>query len=130
MRIPLITIIGFVAGALVLFILAVLAGTFFNSNVARESASINYTDFISILLSAISLLMTLLAFFLAVLGFIGWNALSEKVSSKTEEFLENGFKTGEDLHKLLESKVKEVMYQGVSQVDGDAEEDVREEDPL
>ena len=121
MRIQPITIIGLIAGGLMLLVTAAVIGTFFNANVARESASINYTDFISILLSAIALLITLLALFLGILGVIGWSAISDKVADRTEAFLEDGFQDGKDLHKLLEEKVKEVMYEGVSQVDGSAE---------
>lgn len=129
MRIQPITIIGLVAGGLVLLVVAAAIGTFFNANVGREAASISYTDFISILLSAIALLITLLALFLGILGVIGWTAISDRVADRTEAFLEDGFRDGHDLHKLLEDKVKEVMYEGVSQVDGNAEdEDVEEED--
>lgn len=83
----------------------------------------SYTEFISIILTAISLLMTVLAFFLAVLGVIGWNSISTRIRERTEEFLNEGFKDGNSLNEMLRKRAEEIMYEGVTPVNAINEAD-------
>lgn len=89
-----------------------------------SSYTISYADFISMLLTAISLLMTLLAFFLGVLGLIGWSAISRGVNERVEKFLEEGFKEGNSLHQLINSKATSAMYAGVETIKASIEDEV------
>jgi len=67
--------------------------------------------------------MTVLAIFLAVIGFVGWTSIEKKVHDKTEDFLLNGFKKGGRLDSIvvstIERKTEEFMFRGVEAVDGD-----------
>lgn len=95
------------------------------------SNSITYSDFISIMLSAISLLLTLLAFILAIFGFVGWTAINAKVSNDAKTFLTSGFVEGNALHTLVKDEVLKInreMYNGVLGIDREFDADVKAED--
>ncbi|MDH7975668.1 hypothetical protein QH494_26075 [Sphingomonas sp. AR_OL41] len=100
-----------------------------NRNFGASSYTLSYADFISIMLTAISLLMTVLAIFLGVFGFIGWNSIEQKAHTKTEQFLISGFKDGGRLHKMLFERVEdalrlkteEIMFEGISSIEEDDE---------
>jgi hypothetical protein len=84
-----------------------------------SSYTLSYADFVSIMLTGISLLMALLGFFIAILAFIGWNGISGKVASDVSKFLADGFKDGEPLHRMLVDQTNRAMYDGVYVVDDD-----------
>ena len=87
------------------------------------TATISYADFISIMLTAVSLLMTVLAIFLAVAGFIGWSTIEQKVHDKTEDFLVTGFAKGGRLDRVvvdvIERETQRIMFEGVQSVGED-----------
>jgi len=108
--------------------LCVVSGLFggtLTRNFGASSYTLSYADFISIMLTAVSLLMTVLAIFLGVFGFIGWNAIEQKVHSKTEDFLERGFKRGGRLDRIVNRRVRdeiarkseEYMFDGVQELE-------------
>jgi len=80
------------------------------------------------MLTAVSLLITVLAVFLAVAGFVGWTTIEQKVHAKTEDFLAKGFERGGRLDSMvvervttaIRSKTEELMFEGVERVDIDA----------
>ena len=84
---------------------------------------LEYADFVSIMLTAASLLITVLAVFLAVAGFVGWTTIEQKVHGKTEDFLAKGLEKGGRLHhmivEMIERKTDETMYRGVEPVGED-----------
>lgn len=88
-----------------------------SQNFGESSYKLSYADFISIMLTAVSLLMTLLAFFIAGLAYIGWNSISSKVGSEVLAYLDRGFREGEPLHKILVENKNAVMFEGVRKVD-------------
>lgn len=70
------------------FFLAGIGGTVggaFTSVLNSNKVELSYSDFISIMLTAISVLMTLLALFMAIFAFIGWNSIEQRVVSKISE---------------------------------------------
>ncbi|WP_152485837.1 hypothetical protein [Euryhalocaulis caribicus] len=101
-------------GLVALSLISGLVGSFISKTYISSSPNISYTDFISLMLTAISVLMTILAIFLGALGIIGWNAISSKVRSKTDEFLSDGFEEGNHLHDILRRRATEIMYEGVA----------------
>lgn len=88
-----------------------------------SSYTLSYADFVSVMLTAVSLLMTVLAIFLAVLGFLGWTTIEQKVHGKTEEFLTDGFEKGGRLERMvldvIETNSLEIMFRGVQPVGED-----------
>jgi hypothetical protein len=105
-----------------------IVGGALNRNFGISSYTLAYADFVSIMLTAVSLLITVLAVFLAVAGFVGWTTIEQKVHAKTEDFLAKGFERGGRLDSMvvervttaIRSKTEELMFEGVERVDIDA----------
>lgn len=93
----------------------------------EASYTISYADFISIMLTAVSLLMTLLAFFLAGLAYLGWQSVTTKVENSVNSFLNEGFKDGNPLHKMLVEQKDRAMFEGVQSIDSEFAPDAAEE---
>ncbi|MBS0989205.1 hypothetical protein JK182_11120 [Acetobacter okinawensis] len=115
---------GIKASAIVgLCLISSLIGGALTRHSGSTDYTLSYADFISILLTAISLLMTVLAIFLAVIGFVGWTSIEQKVHDKTEGFLLDGFKKGGRLDAIvvstIEKKTEEIMFSGVEAVGSD-----------
>jgi uncharacterized membrane protein len=110
--------------ALALIAMCVISGVIggaLTNNFGHSTYTLSYADFISVMLTAIAVLMTVLAIFLGILGVIGWNSVANKVESRTEDFLIDGFKKGEPLYLMLRARVTEAMYEGVRPVSAEDE---------
>jgi hypothetical protein len=108
-------------GAVTLCLISGLVGGALSHNFGTSSYTISYADFVTIMLTAISVLLVTLTIFLAVLGVVGWAAISNGVNSKTDAFLADGFKEGNPLFKLVEARVSEIVYAGVAKIDDTGE---------
>lgn len=116
MRLSLPLVLG-IFGVVVLCLLSAVVGAALTRNFGTSNYTISYADFVSIMLTAISLLMTLLAFFIAFLGVVGWNAISKGVVTRVEAFLEHGFKEGNPLQAMLRERVEAAMFAGIDEID-------------
>ena len=113
------------AGVVGLCLISGIVGGALNRNFGTSSYTLSYADFISIMLTAVSLLITVLAVFLAIAGVIGWNSIEQKVHTKTEDFLSKGFEKGGQLDRMVyrrvrdvvERKSEEYMFDGVQEID-------------
>lgn len=112
-----------ITGVVVLCLVSGLVGGSLTRHFGTSSYTLSYADFVSIMLTAVSLLMTVLAIFLAVLGFLGWTTIEQKVHGKTEEFLADGFEKGGRLERMvldvIETNSLEIMFRGVQPVGED-----------
>lgn len=106
-------------GLVLLCLTAGLAGGALSRNFGTSSYTISYADFISVILTAISLLMTLLAFFIAILAYIGWNSIGGKVASDVKSYLADGFREGQPLHHMLVEQKNKAMFEGILEIDQD-----------
>jgi len=100
--------------------MAALAWSFSPISITRQSPStinISYIDFVSIMLTAVSVILAGLGFVIALLAFIGWNSIGNKVSASSKEFLRESVKDGGELHTLVRNEAKEIIYQGIEPVD-------------
>ncbi len=116
-----------VIGVTFLCLLSGIVGGAMTRNFGASSYTLSYADFVSIMLTAISLLMTVLAIFLGVFGVIGWNAIQGRVHQRTEEFLTEGFKEGHPLYSMLESRATKIIYKGIALLPAEDEADVQED---
>lgn len=114
-----------VALAMILVAFSVFVGAILSRHFGTSAYTISYADFISVMLSAVTLLMTLLGFILALLAYVGWRELNERIKdsvlTKTTEFLEEGFREGNSLHRLFEARRRRAAYTGVEPVDPEEE---------
>lgn len=115
-------LVGMLAAVLLCTVSAIAGGALSHS-FGTSSYTISYADFISVMLTAVSVMLTLVTIFLAVLGVLGWNAISNGVRTRTEDFLEEGFKKGNPLYTMVETRVTEITYAGISTVGAGSEAD-------
>lgn len=83
---------------------------FFTFELRISPVDIKYSEWIAILLTGVSLLIALLAVFLGVLAFIGWQNFDQRVGRHTQECLEKGFSRDGKLRRHLEESVDAVSY--------------------
>lgn len=111
--------LGVIVGGAVLYGLYVSAPIRFSSTASGSVAQIDYPTFISIMLTAVSVILAGLGFVIAILAFIGWNSIGERVSTLATQFLRDAFNDGGPLHKMVKEEVKDIMYRDISPVDTD-----------
>ncbi len=79
----------------------------------NSKLEISTVDFITIMLSSISVLLALLTIFLAVFGFIGWRAINDRVRDHSLTYLGNELQEGKPMFMLIQKAVLEEVYKGV-----------------
>jgi hypothetical protein len=104
-------------GVLALCTISGVVGGALSHHFGTSSYSISYADFISVMLTAVSVLLTALTIFLAVIGVLGWAAISNGVRNRTEAFLDEGFKEGNPLYKMVETRVAAIVYEGIERIE-------------
>lgn len=120
--------LAFWLGMASLCLVAGLVGGAFSRNFGASEYTISYADFVSVMLTAISLIMALLAFFIAILAYIGWNSISGKVASEVKAFLAEGFREGQPLHQMFLEQKDRAMFEGVMRIDTDFDDDAKAEE--
>lgn len=102
------------------FIVAAAAGAgasvllhLFKTSGAGGGADISYADFLSITLTALSLMVTVLGLFVAAAGVIGWSTLENKLRSHSVEYFARQLEKDAPLRKDLESLFAEIAYTGI-----------------
>lgn len=115
--------VSWIGITVVLCLIAGLVGGALSRNFGTSSYTISYADFIAILLSAVSVLLTLLGLILAILAFIGWKSITGTVENRTEQFLDDGFQEGNPLRDLVIARTREIMFAGILDLDAENEAD-------
>lgn len=111
-----------IVGGLLACLASGLIGAALSSRFGTSNYTISYADFISIMLTGVTVLLACLAIVLAILGVIGWNAITTRVGNRTEAYLEDGFKKGNHLYRQMENKINEITYAGVVAVGAESDE--------
>lgn len=107
-------------------VMSAVVGGALSRNVGVSTYTLSYADFISIMLTACSVLLTLVTIFLAVLGVMGWNAIANGVKTRTEKFLEEGFQPGSSLYAMVQDRVTKIMFEGVGSAENEADDTTSE----
>lgn len=76
-------------------------------------SDIRYTDFLSITLTALSLMITVLGIFVAVAGVIGWSTVEKRLKSHSTEYFKVQLAKGGDIRQELEQFFAEIAYSGI-----------------
>lgn len=93
--------------------------------------SISYPDLVSLMLTAVSIILAALGFVVAIVAVVGWNSIGDRVSTLSRQFLSNSLSDGGELksmvqksllpggelHTLVGREVRKVAYQGVEAFD-------------
>ena len=103
---------------------------------------IEYTDLVSIMLTGVSIILAALGFVVALLAFIGWNSIGERVSSlstklfhasltdegELRSIVRNSLQEGGELYSLVQEEAKEIIYRAVEPIDSEGSDDTDVED--
>ncbi len=119
--------LGIVIGGGILYGLSSASPIRFVGAPAGPIAQIDYQTFISIMLTAVTVVLAGLGFVVAVLAFIGWNSIGNRVSELATTFLKDALDDGGSLHNMVKDEVKEIMYGEIQPVDFDFEDDEQAE---
>lgn len=118
---------------MVLFIIAMMISAGIGGGISRHwgesKYEISYSDFISIMLTAISLLMTLVAILIAVLGILGWSSIENKVREKVDILFGELKPTLIELAKDATEKKADEMFNGVESVVEKNEDNIANKEP-
>lgn len=119
--------LGVLIGGGILHFLSNASPVQFVSAPTGTTTQIDYQTFISIMLTAVTVVLAGLGFVVAVLAFIGWNSIGDRVSALATTFLKNALDDGGSLHNMVKDEVKEIMYGEIQPVDFEFEDDEQSE---
>lgn len=122
---------GVVVGGVILYGISTMSPLTFSTGHSGSIRQLDYPAFVSIMLTAVSVILAGLGFVIALLAFIGWNSIGDRVSSLATTFLRDAMKEGGQLHSLVKDEAKAIIYRGVEPVDTEYDEDdgTQEENP-
>ncbi len=99
---------------------------------------IEYSDFIAILLTAVTVVLGALGFVVALLAFVGWNSIQGRVEDQTQhliskslqedgdlkELVKKSLMKGGSLYKLVQDEANRIIYSGIEPVkEGEGDEE-------
>lgn len=106
-----------IAGAIVaILVMCAFAGAIGSSiapDASKDTYNISYADFVVIMLTAVSVMVTVLALIVGVAAYIGWNSIQGKVKSEVRSYLKTGFKPGKPLHNLFMDEKYKASVPGI-----------------
>lgn len=82
---------------------------------STPNLDLSYVDFLSITLTALALMITILGFFVAAAGVIGWATLEAKLRDHSINYFKDQLSKDGDLRNELEEFIAEIAYTGVEQ---------------
>lgn len=97
-----------IAGAFVTFFFHVGAG----GNSIR-STDVSYADFLSVTLTALALMITILGFFVAAAGVIGWTTIENKLRDHSINYFKDQLGSDGKLREEIEQLIEELTYRGI-----------------
>ena len=94
-----------------------------------QQSDMRYTDFISITLTALSLMITVLGLFAAALGVIGWTSIESKLKAHSVEYFKAQLEKEGPLRRELEQLFAKIAYSGIEGLKGAQEQEEKDEKP-
>jgi|3_EtaG_2_1085321.scaffolds.fasta_scaffold51613_2 hypothetical protein len=86
----------------------------------KAQIDINPAEFITIILTAVSVMLVILTIFLAVFGVIGIASINERLREHSMNYFTNELKDGRPAFDLLKRVVRNVVYEGVDPIPEDS----------
>lgn len=83
--------------------------------VSRVSGSndLSYSDFLSITLTALSLMITVLGIFVAAASFIGWTTIENKLRDHSVTYFQDQLSKDGKLREEFEQIISHIAYEGI-----------------
>jgi amino acid transporter len=106
-----------VLGALVFFFAYFGAAIGTNVEIKWEgSAEIGGVELVTVVLTALSVMLVVLTIFLAALGFIGLSTLNERLREHSKNYFNEELREGQPAFEMLKEAVRNVMYKGIDPI--------------
>lgn len=99
------------------FIIAYVAG-----DGGYSLPNLDYSDFLTVLFTAITLILSMLAVIVGVMAFIGWQGFHSNVQRLTHKFIREGFDEGGELREILREEVDAIATSGIESIYVDEEQ--------
>jgi hypothetical protein len=107
--------LGIVAGMVLLAFGVAIGGAL---NVTWNGKfEISPVEFVTLILTSISVLLALLTIFLGVFAIIGWRSINDGVRDHSMTFLSDQLKEGKPMFALVKNAAIQAMYEGIRRAD-------------
>lgn len=87
---------------------------------------LSYTDFLTAIFTAVTLILSMLAIMIGVIAFLGWQGFQANVERISRQLIQDGFKKEGDLREALKEEVEAVATFGIASISLDDEEEQEE----
>ena len=79
------------------------------------TTELSYADFVSIMLTALGLMITVLGFFVAAAGVIGWTTLENKLKDHSVTYFKEQLSKNGKLREEMEQLIVSIAHEGIGQ---------------
>ena len=86
---------------------------------------ISPVEFVTLILTSISVLLALLTIFLGVFAIIGWRSINDGVRDHSITFLSGELEEGKPMFALVKNAAMQAMYEGVQRAEDEQDFDDR-----
>lgn len=107
-----------------------IIGASMASHFGTSSFTLSYTDFVSIMLTCLGVMLAVVTLFVGLLAVLGWTSIEARLRDHSIEYIGSELQDGKPLGDLVRKAVREAVYEGVLPTieeepfeEGDAESD-------
>ncbi len=75
-----------------------------------KDIQISYSDLLAVILAAVSLIVTLVSFVLAIAAFIGWSRLKKEAIAQAKRSIEESVNEGGEINIMLKKRLSDMTY--------------------
>ena len=112
------------AGLSALAVVSGLVGAALTTRFGTSNIRISYIDFISVILTALGVILTAVTLFVGALAVIGWTSIETRLRSHSIEFIGSELREDKPLGRMVRKAVRDAVYEGVMPADSGEHEDV------
>tara|TARA_R110000868_G_scaffold243100_1_gene498875 strand:- start:56121 stop:56507 length:387 start_codon:yes stop_codon:yes gene_type:complete len=91
-----------------------------------QSINISYSDLIVILLAAVTVILAALGTVIAVLAFVGWQNIGNKIEDSSEKIISDALAAEGKITETVKAEVRAIMYGDIQPVADEEYEDEEE----
>lgn len=95
---------------------------------SSPSLDLNYVDFLSITLTALSLMITVLGFFIAAASVIGWTTIESKLRDHSVNYFKEQLEKNGPLRNDFEDMIASIAYEGIENIKAQKENSASEKE--
>ena len=78
--------------------------------------NLSYADFLTVIFTAVTLILSMLAIMLGLLAFVGWQGFQSNVHRLTTKIIQDGFQESGEFREVLKEEVDAIATSGISPI--------------